>query len=94
MLCEEGPANQRQQLQQGCMVTGAGALADAGATVTAQLVDGPCSHVGALGACRVTNGGVSASIWYYGDGTDSGASMSPADIQMLCAAAGATYVAP
>jgi hypothetical protein len=92
MLCEEysGLTPQAvQSLRQSCMLSGG--LPDAGVNVGAQFEDGPCSHVNALGGCRVIQGGMTATIWYYADA--SGLSTS-ADIQMLCAAAGATFIPP
>ena len=89
-ICEEATglsAAQLDQLRQSCMVSGGG-LPDAGVAASAQFSNGPCSHVGALGGCRVAQGTISETIWYYAGGG------APSDIQTLCAAAGATYVAP
>jgi hypothetical protein len=89
-LCEEAmglSAAQLDQLRQSCMVSGGG-LPDAGVEVSAQFSAGPCSRVGALGGCRVVQGAITETIWYYGGGG------APSDIQTLCASAGATYVAP
>lgn len=52
--------------------------------------DGPCSHTNALGGCRMSANGVTATVWYY---RPEGAGSSP-DIQALCKSAGATYVSP
>jgi hypothetical protein len=87
-LCEQVTGNDRAALQQSC-ASATGGQADAG--ITATIVDGPCSHVGALGACEETAGGVTVEGWYYADPTGLETS---ADIQMLCTQAGETYVAP
>lgn len=87
-ICEQVSGGDRAALQQSCAMASSG-QADAG--VTATIVDGPCSHVGALGACEETAGGVTVEGWYYAD--PSGLETS-ADIQMLCSEAGETYVAP
>lgn len=50
----------------------------------------PCSHEGALGACRVTLLGVTQTGWYYDD--DTGFTVEA--IQQLCAQQGGTFVAP
>ena len=57
-------------------------------------MDGPCSRVGALGGCRIASGGVSETVWYYADGEDDGGGPMSSDIQMLCAEARRTFVAP
>jgi hypothetical protein len=93
-VCEELPAADSQQVQQGCVLPAGSLPPDAGVSATAQFANGPCSHVNALGGCRVTSGGVTESIWYYGSGDDSGVSQTPADIQTLCGTINATYVAP
>jgi len=89
-ICEELPASQRQQTQQGCVANGS--LPDSGVSIGAHFADGPCSHVDALGGCRVVNPAGTATVWYYG-APDAGAQTS-ADIQSLCGTIGATYVAP
>ena len=93
-ICEEAdntPQNV-QGLKQACMVpAGGGGLPDAGIMAGADFEYAGCSHVGALGACRTTTGGMTVTGWYYQDPTGLETS---ADIQMLCAQAGATYVAP
>ncbi|HEY7376214.1 MAG TPA: hypothetical protein VIF57_28895 [Polyangia bacterium] len=94
MVCEEADdtAQNVQGLMQACMVpAGGGGLADAGITAGADFEHAGCSHVGALGACRVTTQGMTVTGWYY---QDPNGLETPADIQMLCAQAGATYVAP
>jgi hypothetical protein len=93
-VCEEADNTSQnvQGLMQACMVpAGGGGLADAGITAGADFEYAGCSHVGALGACRVTTGGMTVTGWYYQD--PNGLETS-ADIQMLCAQSGATYVAP
>ena len=89
-LCEEvsGPADAVQAVQQGCTAQG---IPDAGVQVQADFRNGPCSHTGALGGCRVAQGPAVATIWYYDDGSGL---QTPADIQMLCTSAGAQYIAP
>jgi len=93
-ICEEAdntPQNV-QGLKQACMVpAGGGGLPDAGIMAGADFEYAGCSHVGALGACRTTTGGMTVTGWYYQDPTGLETS---ADIQMLCAQAGATFVAP
>ena len=84
-ICLEAPAS---TFSQGCPAAGA----DAGIEVS--VMNGPCSRVGAIGGCRVTTGAVSETIWYYADGVDGGGGPMSSDIRMLCAAGGATFVAP
>jgi hypothetical protein len=94
-ICEEvtGSPQAAQQIRQSCMASGAGTglLADAGLQVGATFQNGPCSRVGALGGCEVTQSGVTETGWYYDDGTGL---QTSADIQTLCATAGATFVPP
>src|SRR5690349_20164500 len=93
-VCEEADNTPQNVmgLKQACMVpAGGGGLPDAGITAGADFEYAGCSHVGALGACRITTGGMTVTGWYYQDPTGLETS---ADIQMLCAQAGATYVAP
>jgi hypothetical protein len=89
-ICEEATglsAAQLDQLRQTCTPSGGGP-SDAGVDVRAQFSNGPCPRAGALGGCRVVQGTITETIWYYaGVGAAS-------DIQTLCAAAGAAYVAP
>jgi hypothetical protein len=80
-------AQQAQQLQQQCSTQGA--TAPAGATV--RFANGPCPRDHALGGCKLTVAGVTETAWYYDDG--SGLQTS-ADIQSLCATAGAAFVPP
>ena len=90
-ICEEGmnlTAAQAQQLMQQCMVTG-GLGPDAGLSQQATFSSGPCSRDGALGGCRVAQGGMTVVAWYYEMGT-----FTSADIQQLCTTAGATFVPP
>jgi hypothetical protein len=87
-ICIEAPAS---AFSQGCEPAGTTA-ADAGIAVSA--VDGPCSRLDALGGCRIASGGVSETVWYYADGVDAGGGPMSSDIQMLCAEAHATFVAP
>lgn len=90
-LCEEGmnlSSAQVQQLMQECMV-GGGFGADAGISQQASFAYAPCSHDGALGGCRVVQGGMTVVAWYYQMGT-----FTSADIQQLCSSAGATFVPP
>ena len=92
-ICEEdmglSPA-QQQQLMQQCIVSGSGGLgADAGISQHATFAAGPCSRDGALGGCRVVQGGITSIAWYYQMGT-----FTAADIQQVCTAAGASFVPP
>jgi hypothetical protein len=95
-ICEELPAADRSQTQQGCTLPSGSLPADAGISAQAHFADAPCSHVNALGGCRVTNAGVTETIWYYG--ADVGDADVPgqtsSDIQSLCGTIGATFVAP
>jgi hypothetical protein len=91
-ICEEASglsAAQEQQLKQQCMVPGGGLGADAGITQQETFAAGPCPRDGALGGCRVVQGGMTSIAWYYQMG-----SFTSADIQQLCTNAGATFVAP
>ncbi|HVV49951.1 MAG TPA: hypothetical protein VHO06_09845 [Polyangia bacterium] len=90
-ICVETTANERQALQQSCTQSSGGS----GVGIT--FADAPCSHVGALGACRVTAGGVVEDGWYYNIGSADAAGYvgeTSADIQMLCAEEGATFLPP
>jgi len=90
-ICEEASgltSAQLDQLRQQCVASGGG-VPDGGVQAMAQFSAGPCSHAGALGGCRIVSGGMTATIWYYSNG-----GFTSADIQMLCATAGATFVAP
>jgi len=80
-------AQQAQQFQQQCSTQGMSA--PAGETV--HFAGAPCSRDHALGGCKLTVGGLTETGWYYDDG--SGLQTS-ADIQSLCAAAGATFIPP
>ena len=96
MLCEEISGLTPQEVQSArmsCMLNGGGLgdLADAGVSANAQFTNAPCSRVNALGGCRVMQGGMTVTIWYYAD--PNGLSTS-ADIQMLCVSIGETFVAP
>ena len=90
-LCEEVPASMGQQLQQACTLSGGSLLPDAGIGTAAHFSAGPCSHVGALGACQMTSGGMTVAIWYYGDASSG---MTADDIRQMCTSAGAVYVKP
>lgn len=83
-ICEEATGltgAEVTQLQQDCM---------GNAATTATFANGPCSRANALGGCRLPlGGGRTATVWYY-----AGGGGTSADIQMLCAAAGATFIAP
>lgn len=61
---------------------------DAGAE---QFANGPCSRVGALGGCTYAVGSTVETVWYY---ADSLGPQTMADVQMICAQAGDTFVAP
>ncbi|HLK89651.1 MAG TPA: hypothetical protein VKZ18_07150, partial [Polyangia bacterium] len=90
-ICVETTGNEAQALQQTC-----NSAATTGSGVTATYAAAPCSHVGALGACRVTSGGITEDGWYYqetiGDAGYTG--LTSATVQMLCAQEGATFLAP
>jgi hypothetical protein len=86
-ICIEAPAS---AFSLGCEP--AGSTGDAGIAVSA--VDGPCSRLGALGGCRIASGGFSETVWYYQEGGDASGGPMSSDIQMLCAEAQATFVAP
>jgi|SRR5580698_8289562 hypothetical protein len=86
-ICIEAPAS---AFSQGCEP--ASSTGDAGIAVSA--VDGPCSRLGALGGCRIAGSGVSETVWYYAEGGDASGGPMSSDIQMLCAEAQATFVAP
>lgn len=88
-LCIETTGNEAQALQQSCT----GSVGNVAVT----FADGPCSHVNALGACRITSGGITEDGWYYNIGSPDAAGdvgQTPADIQALCAEAGETYLPP
>lgn len=88
-LCIETTGNEAQALRQSCT----GSVGNVAVT----FADGPCSHVNALGACRITSGGITEDGWYYNIGSPDAADyagQTPADIQALCAEAGETYLPP
>jgi hypothetical protein len=90
-ICEEGmnlSSAQVQQLMQQCMVSG-GFGPDAGISQQAGFAYGPCSHDGALGGCRVVQGGMTVVAWYY-----EMPGFTSADIQQLCSGVGASFVPP
>jgi hypothetical protein len=91
VICEEAtglsPAAV-EQLRQTCMLP-TGSVPDAGVEAGAHFSYGPCSHVGAVGGCRVTTGAMTETIWYYAAGAGA---PGAAEIQTLCAQAGATFV--
>ena len=82
-MCQEltGSAQIVESVRQICMD-------DAGAE---QFASGPCSRDGALGGCTFTAGTTVETTWYY---TGSIGPQTVADVQMICAAAGDTFVAP
>jgi hypothetical protein len=63
---------------------------DAGIQVEARFQGAPCSHEGALGGCRITQGGKTVGNWYYKTGQSG--DIQPDSIQQLCALIGATFV--
>lgn len=77
-----------EQLRASCMLPTA-SVPDAGAEAGAHFSYAPCSRAGALGGCRVTTGDMTETIWHYADGSGGAGA---ADIQTLCAQAGATFV--
>lgn len=87
-ICIEAPAS---VFAQGCEPAGS-TTGDAGLAVN--VADAPCSRAGALGGCRIASGGISETVWYYQEGADASGGAMSSDVQMLCAAAGATFVAP
>ncbi|HXU05076.1 MAG TPA: hypothetical protein VN903_29145 [Polyangia bacterium] len=66
-------------------------MSDGGAEDMEQFANGPCSRVGALGGCTYTVGTTTETIWYY---AGSLGPMTTADVQMMCARAGDTFVPP
>ena len=66
-------------------------MSDGGAQDMEQFANGPCSRVGALGGCMYTAGTTTETIWYY---ADSIGPQTAADVQMICARAGDTFVSP
>jgi hypothetical protein len=89
-ICLEASGAAGQSLQQSCAQA---AAQSSGVTVT--FAEAPCSRVNALGACRITAGGIVEDAWYYNNGVDAGyAGQTSADIQMLCAQEGATFLPP
>jgi hypothetical protein len=89
-ICEEGSANVRSQLQQACKTSSGGLPADAGVSMVATYADAPCSHVGAIGGCQVSQNGVTMAIWYYQ--APSGG-MQASDIKTMCSSMG-TFLSP
>ena len=62
---------------------------DAGSGGMAVYADGPCSRTNAVGGCRLTAAGQTATLWHY-----VGFGGAEADSRSNCAAAGGTYVVP
>jgi hypothetical protein len=89
-LCEDitgYSAQQAQQVEQACsQMLG---LPDAGLSAEVHGSFQSCSHVHALGACKLTMSGLTVTEWYYDDG--SGLQTS-ASIQTICAGIGASFV--
>ena len=95
-LCTEVSGSAASQVQQGCQSQTV-SFPDGGPSLTqrAVFVVGPCSHVNALGGCRTTLQGTTATIWYYATGgADSGTGQTSEDIQGLCQGIGAEFVPP
>ena len=95
-LCTETSGSGVSQLQQACRSQTA-SFPEGGPALTqrAEFVAGPCSHVNALGGCRTTQQGTSATIWYYAVGAaDSGTGQTSDDIRQLCQGVGAEFVPP
>jgi hypothetical protein len=88
-LCEEVSASERAQLQQTCVLSPDASAS--GIDASTDFVDGPCSHDGAAGGCRITSQGVTVTDWWYSTGTATTPTM--ADIQKLCGPIG-VFVAP
>jgi hypothetical protein len=90
-ICEEitgYTAQEAQQVEQSCsQMLGAPDAGGLDAEVHGSFQ--PCSHVHALGGCKLTEGSQTVTEWYYDDG--SGLQTS-ADIQTLCAGVGAAFV--
>jgi hypothetical protein len=61
---------------------------DAGAE---QFANGRCSRVAALGGCSMTSGSSVVAFWYY---AGSLGPQTTADVQMMCATSGGTFVVP
>ncbi len=90
-LCEEitgYTAQEAQQVEQSCSQMLGGPDAG-GLGVGEQGSFQPCSHVHALGGCKLTEGSQTVTEWYYDDGSGL---QTPADIQTLCAGVGAAFV--
>ena len=49
----------------------------------------PCSHVGAVGGCRIAQGPTSVTEWYY-----AAAGFTAADVKTGCSGNGATFIPP
>ena len=88
--CEEAEGLSAAQLQafmQQCMPT-SGAGADAGFSQQITYAAGACSRAGAIGGCRITQGGETITTWFYTAG------QTAAEIQQQCASAGGTFASP
>jgi hypothetical protein len=85
-MCEEltGSSQIVESVRQICM-------GDGGAQDMEQFANGPCSRVSALGGCSYTAGTTVTTIWYY---AGSLGPQTAADVQMMCARAGDTFVSP
>jgi hypothetical protein len=57
--------------------------------VNGQFSDAGCSHIGALGGCRIASGSSSETIWYY-----TGSASTVDNVKVLCSQMNGTFVAP
>jgi hypothetical protein len=79
IICVEGSGGSEQDLENNraaCNAPGA------------MFAEAPCTHAGAIGACRITRGSVSITTWYYGDTSSS------MDVQQICTGLGETFIMP
>ena len=91
MMCEEASANLREQMRQACSQLASQIPADAGVTMNVKLLDGTCPPQGTLGACEVSLGGATMTVWYYAQGSPY---RTADELKQFCESAGHKYVAP
>jgi hypothetical protein len=89
-LCEEVAPSMSDELRMRCAAADGGASGGPTVTYAAQ----PCSHVGAIGGCRFTEGTITATDWTYSNGTPPG--MSAGSVRARCAGLNppGTFVSP
>jgi len=90
--CEETSASGAALLMSGCLGDGSADVDADGphdAAAPGHFFGAPCPHDNALGGCRPTSSGVTATYWYY-----EGGRLTQDQLMQLCAASGGTFISP